>query len=448
MIDHIKKKYLSPESHLTEVLKKSSHSLLINIGGLIGGLLLSIFLGQALGVEGFGIISLAVKIGSIILIFCLLGMKRIIVKEVAIGVENERWAYIHNVMRSSYIINGGMTLIITTILALLAPYLSNYFFNDARLSVPLIIITMSVVPQVFSKIFSSGLLGFNKIWQGNFIDQSVDYLAVGGILLALWFSSVEINIVTVAISYLVGRFIIVLGFGIYYREIFSFNFSVKETSFVGGRLLKTSLPLLLVGASGIIASNADSIMIGWLSSSHEVGLYVVAARVALLTSLLLQVTNSAVSPKIAAFYSKGEQKKIEELVQKITALLIVLAIVPLAIFFLFGSKILSVWGSEFSEGYWILIILSIGQLFNLSTGSAGLILMLCGQEKLQGLISISFVILNLILNYFFILYYGVTGAAFATAITVAGKNIMQVIFVKKNIGISTLPTHWKYFSIN
>src|SRR5699024_11858494 len=85
MIDHIKKKYLSPESHLTEVLKKSSHSLLVNIGGLIGGLLLSIFLGQALGVEGFGIISLAVKIGSIILIFCLLGMKRIIVKEVAIG---------------------------------------------------------------------------------------------------------------------------------------------------------------------------------------------------------------------------------------------------------------------------------------------------------------------------------------------------------------------------
>src|SRR5699024_12494559 len=80
-----------------------------------------------------------------------------------------------------------------------------------------------------------------------------------------------------------------------YREIFSFNFSVKETSFVGGRLLKTSLPLLLVGASGIIASNADSIMIGWLSSSHEVGLYVVAARVALLTSLLLQVKNSAVS---------------------------------------------------------------------------------------------------------------------------------------------------------
>src|SRR5699024_11979086 len=123
---------------------------------------------------------------------------------------------------------------------------------------------------------------------------------------------------------------------------------------------------------------------------------------------------------------------------------IVLAIVPLAIFFLFGSKIVSVWGGEFSEGYWILIILSIGQLFNLSTGSAGLILMLCGQEKLQGLISISFVLLNLILNYFFILYYGVTGASFATAITVAGKNIMQAIFVKENIGISTLLTHWKY----
>ena len=83
--------------------------------------------------------------------------------------------------------------------------------------------------------------------------------------------------------------------------------------------------------------------------------------------------------------------------------------------------------------------MGIGQFINISTGCAGLLLVMCGHEKLQGYISFSFIGVNLFLNYFFIITYGAIGAAIATAIAIGGENLTRVYFVKKKIGILTLP---------
>ena len=68
-----------------------------------------------------------------------------------------------------------------------------------------------------------------------------------------------------------------------------------------------------------------------------------------------------------------------------------------------------------------------------------MLLIMCGHEKIHGWISLGFVILNLTLNYFLITHLGALGAAIATAITVAGENIVKVIYAKLKVGILTLP---------
>ena len=50
-------------------------------------------------------------------------------------------------------------------------------------------------------------------------------------------------------------------------------------------MLKMSIPLLFVSSTAVIAASADSIMLGWLADSTEVGLYTVASSLALLTSI-------------------------------------------------------------------------------------------------------------------------------------------------------------------
>ncbi len=100
---------------------------------------------------------------------------------------------------------------------------------------------------------------------------------------------------------------------------------------------------------------------------------------------------------------------------------------------------LGFWGPDFAEAFPILMILSIGQFFNISTGCSGLLLIMCGYEKIHGAISVISVISNLILNLILISYYGAMGAALATAITVTTANLLKVFYAKRKTDILTLP---------
>ena len=228
--------------------------------------------------------------------------------------------------------------------------------------------------------------------------------------------------------------LLLLSVGSYWRRIYKYK--VKRT-FIPKQLLKTSLPLLGSTLAAIIVTNADVIMLGWLSSTKDVGLYAVAARLALLSSFFLQVTNASVSPKIAALYENGKINELEKMVQRITKGLGLLGLLQVIIFIVAGKLILSIWGTEFTNAYWILIVLGLGQLVNISTGAVGLLLIMCGYEKIQSRIAIIFMFLHLVLIFILINKYGAIGAAVATAITISLQNLIRLYFIKRRIGIST-----------
>ena len=96
----------------------------------------------------------------------------------------------------------------------------------------------------------------------------------------------------------------------------------------------------------------------------------------------------------------------------------------------FGESILGIWGSEFKNAYWILVIIGIGRFVNLATGAVGIILTMTGHEKIQSQISVISLFLIIILNVFLIKFYGVIGAAIATSTIVIGENMAKFFIVK------------------
>jgi O-antigen/teichoic acid export membrane protein len=186
----------------------------------------------------------------------------------------------------------------------------------------------------------------------------------------------------------------------------------------------------------IIINNSDIIILGFFSEAKDVGIYVVAARVALLTSVLLQITNSALSPKIAALYAENNIKSLEKMIKKITKGLFFIGLFVFLFFIFFGNWILSIWGEEFEEAYWILIILGFGQLVNISTGAVGIILIMTGHEKTQRNISLCFMMVFLIFSFTLIPIYGALGASIATATSVLGINMTILIYVKRKTKIN------------
>ncbi|WP_346861016.1 flippase [uncultured Draconibacterium sp.] len=429
-------KYLNKlDIHTLEVVKKSSASTVVKVAGMAIGLGVSIFLGRTIGADGLGIINLSHRIVNILIVVGLLGMQQVIVKEVAIAHGKKDYEHIGNVMYSAYWLNVGITLSISIILILFAPWVAENVFHEPRLTYPLIIAIIVLTPQVFSRIFASGLNGYRKIWQSNLVDKTLSIFATGIFLLLCTWLNIKIDIINVAVCYGLGRLVVTVSIGLYWRSLNKLKFKRK---YIGKQLWNTSRHLFIAAFANIFSTNIDVLMLGNLASSSEVGTYTVASRLALLISFFLQVTNSSISPKIAALYEKGSMKELELMIQKVTRGLGLIALIPLITFIIAGKFILGIWGNEFIDAYLILIILAVGQFFNISTGAAGLMLTMTGHEKTIKNISLAFVIINIFLNYFLIRFWGALGAALSMAIVVSSQNLIKVIYVKRFTKITTV----------
>lgn len=408
---------------------------------MLAGLFVSLALGRILGAEGLGIINLANRITSILLIVSLLGVHQLLIKEIAIAYPKQHWQRIRDCLSSALKLNGGVALLISIIAICLTPWLANHIFHEPDLKIPLIIFLAALVFQVLSRMYSSGLIGFRKIWQSNLVNETLSIALVGVALLIMWLFNIKVTIINAAYAYAIGRVIVTVIMNIYWRSITK-SLPKNAPNNISTYLAKSSWPFLLVSAAGIISTNVDGVMLGWLGNAKDVGLYSVAARISTLSIFLLQVTNSAISPKLAALFADGKIKEMNKMVQSVTLGLTIVTLLPL-IFFIFGGNfLLSLWGIEFTTAYWALIILSIGQCFNIATGPTGLVLIMCGFEKLQSNIMLIYLALNIILDYLLIPPLGYVGAAIGSSASLIILNIVKVYFAKKRVGVSTLPSYF------
>ncbi|WP_179318043.1 flippase [Winogradskyella helgolandensis] len=418
--------------HTLEVVKKSAGSMLVKVTGMCCAVAVSIFLGHTLGADGLGVINLSSKIVSILLTFGLFGFSHVIIKEIAIALDTKAYSYVSNVMHTAYWFNCILSLTIAVIFILIAPWLANTVFDEPRLTYPLILGLVIMTPQVLSRIFSSGLIGYRKIWQSNLVDQALSIVITGVILLGLYFSKTEVTINRVAIAYAIGSLVVTISVGLYWRSIHK---SQGDRTLVTKKLLKVGTPLFVASLTVLVINSLDIIILGWFTDTKQIGIYTVASRVALLTSFVLQILNSTLSPKIAALYASEKKEELNKLIQGVTKGLMFFGIVILLIFVVFGKWILGIWGEEFKVGYTILIILGVGQFVNLATGSVGIILIMTGFEKIQAKISIIAMIVFVVLNFVLVPLYGALGAAIASVITISGINFAKFYFVQKVTGV-------------
>ena len=435
------KNYLKPHSkallkkvktkldfHSQQVIEKSFLSLIVKFIGTISGLGLSVFLGRTIGSSGLGIINLSNRIVTVMLGLGLFGMNKLIIREVSIAHNNKNPEHIGDVMHTAYWFNGLISILLSFLLILLSPWLANSVFEEPRLTYPLVIFFVVITPQIFSRIFSSGLIGIGKIWQSNLVDQALSILITSVIVFIAWLYVEELSVNIIAICYAIGRLIVTISVGLFWIK----NVNNKGPSkIILEDLLKKAKPLFIISIAGLVINSSDIVILGLFSDAKSIGLYVVAARIALLTSVLLQITNSAVSPKIAALYEEGSIKSLEVMIRKVSKGLFFIGSFVFLLFLFMGKWLLSFWGEEFVEAYIILVILGIGQLVNLSTGPVGMILIMTGQEKIQRNISLSFMAIFLVLSLILSQFYGTIGASIASAITVIGINICKVVYVKK-----------------
>jgi O-antigen/teichoic acid export membrane protein len=201
--------------------------------------------------------------------------------------------------------------------------------------------------------------------------------------------------------------------------------------------LRVAAPLLLVDVFLVVITFADIIMVGILLDPSSVAFYVAASRTAGMVTFFTASIGALTGPRIAELNSQGRLDEVQELLRGITPWIAIPATLAALALIATGPFVLPLFGEGFEVAWTPLIILSIGNLIWCVNGPASLVLTMTGHHDITAKVYVVSAVASVLLNAILIPWLGLTGAAIATAVTLATMSSYLVVVARRTLSIRT-----------
>jgi O-antigen/teichoic acid export membrane protein len=203
-----------------------------------------------------------------------------------------------------------------------------------------------------------------------------------------------------------------------------------------------AFPLIFTRLGSFLYSKIDILMVGFLLSSSQVGIYNIAVMVSNILSMPLVAFNQMFPSTASQLYHNDETEELESIFKKVTRWVFTLAVFPSIATIVFSAEILSVFGGDFVVGEHVLRLFVIAQLVNCVVGPSGFLLMMTDHQYVTLYNQVTAGIANVILNFVLIKEFGLIGAALATASILVIINATRIGEVWYFLRIS--PYNWEF----
>ena len=192
-------------------------------------------------------------------------------------------------------------------------------------------------------------------------------------------------------------------------------------------------------AETVLSTKADLIVIGTVLATRDASLYGAASQLASFVSFGVVAVTFVAVPMIAELHAARRHTELQRLVSFVGMGSAVVSIPVVVALVVIGRPLLRLYGAEFADAYWVLLILGVGQTVQALFGArAGFLLTMTGHQKLAAYIVGATATFNVLLTIVLTSRYGMIGAATATTIAYLGRNLLLAYFIKARVGVSLL----------
>lgn len=206
------------------------------------------------------------------------------------------------------------------------------------------------------------------------------------------------------------------------------DFIIKEIIGLAGSILLGSI-------ADQIFWKTDQVILGKMFSTSAVAVYSVGAQIYMIYMQFGTQVSSVFYPRLSMVYHEIEgDKKISELFIKIGRITLLIILLILSGFIIFGKEFLEIWvGDGYKEAYYVAIIIMCPFSIDLSQNIALSILQMKNQYSFRAKIYLLSAIINIILTIILSVLFGIIGAAISTAVSmfVTSGIIMNWYYAKK-----------------
>lgn len=405
-------------SAIGTLAKNTTVLFIANIISYLLGFFTTLYTARYLGVEGFGVLSLALSLTGIFGVFTDLGLATLTTREVSRD-KSQANKYIGNTALMKVFL-----AFLTFGLITLAVYILNY---PQTVKNVVYLITLSVIFGAFTGIFNSIFQAFEKMeyMSLNIILNAV--LMLAGVLTVIYYG---LGIIALSSVYFISSgIILILTFFIYSWKFFlpdihlDWNFwkpTIRESLFFG-------LSSILV----VIYFYIDSVMLSVMVGNTAVGIYNAAYKLIFVLLFLPSVFITSIFPLMSQhFESSRDLLKIEY--EKSVKYLFAIAMFIFVYGFVFADKIiLIIYGSGYTASITALqaLIFVIPLIF--ITYLLGNTLGAINRQRIVTIVTGINALFNVSLNLILIPKFTYIGASLATVATEALGFTLQFIYISK-----------------
>lgn len=425
--------------------------------GSIGASLRDILTGAAISFLGFAVMRLAglgekvliaqlfdpSRYGQVILAISLLSMVTVVS---SIGLRSGLVRYLSRhynktdqlgIVTASVRLTGIASIVAAVILILLSDVLATRVFNDPKMAPLLKIVAVGVPLAVLGQLSASIARGMKNAWLKNLIENisfPVSRVLLIGSAIILGFGTVGI-----AWAYVGGYAVMALLGATYVYIVFGIpNASDPEYT----NLLRFSLPLLFANGMSFINSSLDTILIGALLASDQVGIYGAAYPLARLVFVAPSMMGVIFTPVISDLQASDKIQEIPKIYAIITQWIVIITL-PGVILLIIEPEIFLgfIFGTSYIVGSTALVILTLGFFFHVGLGINGGTMKMLGQSDFYLFSTVVNALINIGLNIWLIPRIGIAGAAVATAVSYAIGNSLVSIRLYMDYRITPFTTN-------
>lgn len=222
------------------------------------------------------------------------------------------------------------------------------------------------------------------------------------------------------------------------------GFSISRKSLFSLPKAKIKQMYKYMGFSGLnslsvnISTHIDKIMIPMLTSLAGAGIYSILMFMSNSIAIPSNSLNQIASPIISESIENNNFENIDQIYKKTSINSFILGVILFIIIWTILPNIIEIMPSDkdFSPFLYVFFFLGLAKLFDMLTSVNTYIIIYSKYYRYNLYFLLFLAIMNLILNYFLILKYGITGAAFATMTSMLSYNILKFTFIKIKFNLS------------
>ncbi len=190
------------------------------------------------------------------------------------------------------------------------------------------------------------------------------------------------------------------------------------------------------GIAAIAVGNIDQVMVGAMlhDGLSYVAFYAVAMFLAGVVTIPARALLQPTIPLLAEAWRKRDQNKINMLYNRTSSIQLVVSAFIFLCLWVNADPLFSFLKPEYAVGKPVMYVLGVAQVINMATGLGAGIISTSRSYWFDAVSGVVYLVLNIVLDYLFLLWWGIIGVAWSTFFSVVIVVGWRVIFLHRKFG--------------